>query len=194
MARRRAADGYSRLVTLLKIGLPLTGAALLGSVADLEAMGTGLKVTNPRFSGASLDGDRYDFEAATVVPRDIAMEMAEVDALTGTIRFADGLAVDLEAPFATVDLTSETLLFDRGLAVRTNSGIEATAGSANMDLRQGVLHADGGIAAEAALGTIVSDRLTIAARTPGGVAALTEGSTLLFTGRVKLRYVPQEND
>ncbi|MEM9812701.1 MAG: hypothetical protein AAF913_08525 [Pseudomonadota bacterium] len=206
MARRRSVDRHTRIVSALKVGLPLAGLALLASVvllslrpeppgaltfsaADLEAMGSGLKVTRPRFSGASLDGDLYDFEAATVVPTDAELVRAEIEKISGAIRFADGLVVNLTAPDAAVDLVSETIFFDDGLVISTSSTLEAAAARANLDLRAGVLTAEGGVSASGTLGTIVAERLRVETVEEGNVEAFTEGATLVFTGGVELRYV-----
>ena len=191
---------------MLKVGLPLTALALLASVfllslrpelregltfseADLRALGSGLAITNPRFSGSSIDGDLYDFEAKSVEPRDETLDAAKIDALTGTIRFQDGLLVDLEAPVADVDMVTETILWAEGLSLVTSDGYTAEAERADMDLNAGIVRGSGGIEATGPMGNITSRQLTISGT--GGIDGLREGSSVVFTGNVKLRYVPE---
>ncbi len=210
MSRRRTADRYSRFVGALKVGLPLTGLALLVSVfmlstqdeipgglsfsdADLQALGTGLRVTNPRFSGASLDGDIYDFVADSVIPKDASLEFADIETLSGTIRFRDGHVVSLSAQRAEINLMTEELILSDDINLQSSEGYNAKASRLDVDLKNGQIHGSGDVFADGPMGEISSDSLLIEATEAQDIEALANDSMITFTNRVRLRYLPNQN-
>ena len=71
---------YSRVVAVLKVGLPLVAVGLLASLflvqtddrlggnvvfspGDVEALGSGLSINNPTFTGTTRGEDRFRFTA-----------------------------------------------------------------------------------------------------------------------------------
>ncbi|MEO0911516.1 MAG: hypothetical protein AAFY59_00785 [Pseudomonadota bacterium] len=207
MNRRRRVDRYSRFVATLKVGLPLTALALLASVimlgtrdevpggltfsaADLEALGTGMQVKEPRFSGASLDGDLYDFQANAVVPRDATLEFADIDALEGTIRFRDGRSVFISADTAEIDFGAEQILLRDSIYIESSDGYTAQGSIVVVDLEAGLVRGSGGITAEGPFGEITSRNLLIQSKGDNSLETLANDALMTFTEGVSLRYQP----
>ncbi|QHQ36850.1 hypothetical protein [Algicella marina] len=204
---RRGADRYSRFVAALKVGLPLVAMALLASVfmlgtrselpgglsfsdADLQALGTGLKVTEPRFSGASLDGDLYDFMADEVIPRDASLEIADIAALEGTIRFRDGRSVHVSSATAAIDLPGERILLGEGMRLESSDGYVARAEDVRIDLKGGRIWGEGKVYAEGPIGEISSEEFLIESGEETALTEIGNESVITFTNDVKVRYVP----
>lgn len=192
------------MISALKIGLPLAALSLLVAVflvsredqldaglafspADLEAMGSGLRVSNPKFSGSSTTGDLYDFTAASVVPRDLTMNIAEIDALTGKVQFADGETLDIAASDASINLEKRLLVLNDGITITTSNGYSAEAGRVEMDLNLGVVIGEGDVTATGAIGTIKARSMQINSVTRNG---LSDNSVINFSGGVSLSYIP----
>lgn len=207
MAQRRTADRYTRFVSTLKIGLPLVAIALLASVfmlsgrselpgglsfsaSDMRALGTGLKVTRPRFSGASIDGDIYDFMAEEVAPRSTKLESAEITDLAGTVRFRDGQSVAIAAEKGEVNLVGETLQLSRSVRIDSSEGYRASADDLYLDLRAGSITGVGNIRATGPLGEITSSSLQITSEEGLALGKLSQSARLFFSNGVKVRYEP----
>lgn len=195
---------YSRIVRALKLGLPIAAMSLLAAVflvsredeleggltfskADLEAMGTGLRVTNPNFSGSSTRGDLYDFVAASVVPQDLGMKVATIADLSGTIRFFGGNMLELIASEADFDMENQKMVLNSGVELQTSDGYTASAGQVAVDLAQGVLTGTGTVQASGPMGKIEADRMNMSSVTRLG---LESDAVVTFTGHVRLRYIP----
>lgn len=199
---------YTRMVRALKLGLPIAALSLLAAVflvsredeiegglifsnADLEAMGTGLRVTNPNFSGSSTRGDIYDFVAASVVPQDLAMTVAAIADLSGTIRFAGGSMLDLIAAEADFDMENQTMVLSDGIELQTSNGYTASAGRVDVDLTQATLVGTGGVTASGPMGDIEAERLEMNPITRLG---LESDAVVTFIGGVRLRYIPNATE
>ena len=119
-------DLYSRFVAALKLVLPLTAAGLLASLflnrpvddtgseivfttADIDALGSGLQISNPTFTGTTRSNDRFLFTASVVTPDNAPPTKAEISALQGQIDFENGSSLEVSANTATLDLNEQHL-------------------------------------------------------------------------------------
>ncbi len=190
---------YSRVIAILKVGLPLVAVAMLAALflisneeapsgdlvfspADLDALGEGMQITEPVFSGETDARDRFRFTAARVTPDGVPPAQAEVEMLAGRIDFADGRSLDLQAETARLDLGSRRIALAGAVELISGDGYAFTADRAEADLRTGGLVAQGAVDVDGPMGRIGSDRLTI---TTGA-----EGRVLLFEDGVSLVYDP----
>lgn len=193
---------YSRVVTVLKVGLPLIAVAMLAglffisedgrpggelvfSPADLAALGSGMRVTRPVFSGVTEAEDRFRFTAAEVTPDAAPPTRAEIEALSGRIDFADGRGLDLTSETGSLDLESEVMTLAGSVRALTSDGYDMTAETIAIDLAAGGLSAQGGVTGIGPMGRIDADRLTVTK--PEGVD---DNRTFLFEDRVRLVYDP----
>lgn len=205
--RIHPATTRSRIVGLLKVGFPLLafgilaavflwrqeedlGGGLTFSAADLEAMRTGLKLTEPQFSGASLSGDIYDFKASTVIPRDIELSMADIEALDGRVQYADGRVIDLVSETASINLETRVIVMETGIVITTSDGYRAVAERLDVDVNASVLTGTGPVSATGPVGNIQAGGLVISAA-PGVNRPTGVDETLIsFTNGVRLTYTP----
>lgn len=197
-----APELYTRFVTVLKVGLPLIALAMLsalfliqsddgpgGSITfsrgDIEALGEGLRVTNPTLTGSTRDEDRFRFTAAVVVPDAAPPTRATLTGLDGRIDFTDGTVVDISARAGEIDLDAQGLALTEEVRIATSQGLEVTSDDVSVDLRLGTLEARGGVVTEGPMGRIDSDTLRIE---PSPDA---EGARLITFGNgVRLVYDP----
>lgn len=203
---RSRSSARSRAVGILKILLPLGALALLGAVflwqrtddwgggltfseADLEAMRSGLRISGPQFSGASLEGDIYDFSADWVVPEDLEMNSLEVSGLEGEVKYRDGRHLTLRSDHAEIDVDAQTATLDTGIVITTSEGYRATASRVVIDLQAGVIEAAGPIDATGPDGTLQAGAMSMApketAEGENGIDTLID-----FTGGVRMTYSP----
>lgn len=169
---------YSRIVAILKIGLPLVALGLLAglflistedelegglvfSEGDLEALGSGMQITSPSFSGASREDDRFRFTADLVVPDSAPPTRASITALAGQIEFADGPTVEVTAPTAELDLESNVLELMGHVTVDSAEGYHFVAERMSVDLRQGILEAQGGVDGDGPMGRITAETMRV---------------------------------
>jgi len=197
-----APELYSRFVTVLKVGLPLVALAMLSALfliqnddgpggtitfsrGDMEALGDGLRVTNPTLTGSTRGEDRFRFSAEIVVPDAAPPTRATLSGLDGRIDFTDGSAVDIAARSGEIDLDAQGLSLTDAVRIATSQGLEVTSDDVSVDLRIGVLEARGGVVTEGPMGRIDSDTLRIE---PSPDAA--ETRVITFGNGVRLVYDP----
>lgn len=211
MAARRGAARRSVVVRILKFGFPALAFALLAAVfllsdrpvpsshltfskEDLEAMKGGMEITAPRFSGQSLAGDTYDFQASSVTPRDLRLTEAEVEDLNGRIDYASGASIRIEAGNGRMDMNLQVIELDTGLRIRTSDGYDAQAGAARIDIAAATVDAAGPVEATGPIGRITAGRLRV--EPPAGTAepSLGKETVLHFRDGVTLRYTPVQAD
>ena len=196
----RSGDLWSRVVGVLKIGLPLLAIVLLSSLfilpgeerveggiifseADLEALGEGLRITQPVLTGATRDDDPFRFTAAAVVPDAAPPTRAAIEDLAGGITFAGGQRFEVAAPVAEVDLRAQVMEAGGRVTVTSSDGYRISADRVVVDLVAGTLEAEGDIAGAGPMGTIAAERMSIVPA-PGG-----EGRRVFSFGNgVTLRY------
>lgn len=193
---------YSRVVAVLKVGLPLIAVAMLAglffisedgrsggdlvfSPADLAALGDGMRVTRPVFSGTTDGADRFRFTAREVLPDAAPPTRADIVGLEGRIDFAEGPGVDLSAATGALDLESQVMTLAGAVRATTTDGYDFAAERVEVDLATGGLRAAGSVAGAGPMGRIDAVRLTVTTPDSG------EGArTFLFEDDVRLVYDP----
>lgn len=193
---------YSRIVAVLKVGLPLLAVAMLGSLflytdddgprgelafspADLAELASGMEVLNPVFSGTTDASDAFRFTAAVVMPDAAPPTRAEARDVSGRLSLTDGRDIDLTATAADLDLERRIMRLAGAVTVVTSDGYRLEAERMDVDLRAGTLLADDAVTASGPMGRITAARLGMRPD-PG-----TEDNRLfLFEGDVRLVYDP----
>jgi len=161
------------------------GYSLTFSPADLVDMRASMEVTEPHLSGASLNGDLYDFRAATVVPETIDIARAQIEELSGKVSFRDGRVVWLTSDHAMVDFIADKIMLESGIIARTSDGYTARANLLTLNLATSVLTADGPVTADGPLGQIEAGHLRIE---PADNTTGIDDALIHFDGGVTLRY------
>jgi lipopolysaccharide export system protein LptC len=193
---------YSRIVAFLKVGLPLvavamlaalflisndgrTGRELVFSPADLAALGDGMQVSAPVFSGVTEELDRFRFTAAEVTPDAAPPRIALIDMLAGRIDFSDGQSVELSAERGRLDLETQRMTLTGQVRVDSADGFSFAADQVDLDLAGGGLEATGSVEGLGPMGRIDAARLNVSG--PQG----DKGTRMfLFEDDVSLIYDP----
>ncbi|MBP7242873.1 hypothetical protein [Amaricoccus sp.] len=193
---------HSRLVAFLKVGLPLVAIAMLAglflgserprgggelvfSPADLAALGNGMRVTAPVFSGTTEAGDRFRFTAAEVTPDAAPPTRAAIEDLSGRVDFADGRGVDVRADAGDLDLRSQALALEGAVRLDSDDGYAFVASRVDVDLRAGSMVATGDVGGDGPMGTIDAAKLTVSPPDEAGGAR-----KFLFEENVRVVYDP----
>jgi len=195
--------GYSRVIGILKILLPLTALVLLSLVFLLartidptQAIRTAAidvedRARDPRLSSARFAGVTEDGAALTIVT-----ETARSESSTALRLEVTGLHLDLEGQNGeTLSASSAVGLLDRasgrfemsgGLTIDVTPGYRLTSDRLVGLLDATQIDAPSTITGSAPAGEITAGNMTMRANTAGG-----EGYMLVFGGGVRLIYQPE---
>jgi len=199
-------DLRSRLVAILKVGLPLVALGMLSALfliqnddglgggelsfseGDMAALGSGLRVTNPTLTGTTEANDRFRFTADFVVPDAAPPTRATMTRLAGEMHLTDGRAVDLKAAMGELDIRSQRLRLGGTVRIDTSDGYSLRSEAMTVDLRAGVLEASDAVETEGPMGRIDAGTLRVE---PSGTEGDKEGPRLISFGNgVRLIYHP----
>lgn len=207
IAQRNSVAVYSSVVRILKIALPLVAVALLSTIflvqeedsfdgglvfssADLETLGDGLTVNNPRLAGTTRDGTAYVLTAATAVPDQTGISIVEFTGLNSVMRYSGGNVVELHAANAIAMVNERVLNLKNGINLRTSAGYVASTLSATADLDAGTLITNSPVTANGPAGQIKSGRMVV--RTAIDAQGMpTDTPEIIFDQRVKLVFEPK---
>jgi lipopolysaccharide export system protein LptC len=194
---------HSRVVAILKVALPLIAVGLLlglfvgapdersdgdGLVfapGDVEALGSGLVVRNPTFTGTTQGGDRFGFTAATVEPDAAPPQRVAITRLTGDVDLANGPIVTVSAATGDLDVATERLDLTGAVDLATSDGYRIRAEKVTLDLRAGSMIAGDAVETTGPLGRIDSGGLRVAPADESG-----EPRRFSFGNGVRLLYDP----
>lgn len=201
-------DFRSRIVTILKVGLPLVALGMLSALfliqtddslpgggisfteGDMAALGEGLSITNPVLTGTSEGDDRFRFTADRVVPDAAPPTRADMTNVAGRVDLERGASIDLTAPTASLDLNAQRIAIAGPVHITTSDGYDMRAAGMDVDLAKGVLEARDSVESEGPLGSITSGSLRIEPNGPSG-----QGARLFSFGNgVRVIYVPTAAD
>jgi lipopolysaccharide export system protein LptC len=202
-----AAPGlHSRIVGILKVGLPLVALGMLASIflvqtddslggnivfsqGDIDALGEGLKITNPTFTGTTAGQDRFRFTAALVEPDAAPPERARITTLAGEVALHNGPTVELEADTGDLHIPTERLDVAGDVRIRTSEGYRIHAEQATLDLAAGSIVAGNAVETTGPLGRIDSGSLAVAPAASSG-----EARRFSFGNGVRLIYEPSDSE
>ena len=198
----RSYSRHSRMIAWLKIALPLVALGLLStifllsrdsdpasrvpfSVVGIEGDVAQEQVRVPQFSGVTNTGAALRMTAQVARPSPEIPGLIEAETLNAKIEMKDGSEIDLDAPAATLSDGDDRAELKGGVTIRSSTGYTLTTQSMLTSLSRIEAESRGRVEGAGPLGTLEAGRMQIS--TP-------EGSTdvhLLFTGGVKLIYLPQ---
>jgi lipopolysaccharide export system protein LptC len=196
---------HSRIVAILKLGLPLVALGLLSALflvqtddriggvvfsqGDVEALGSGLQITNPTFTGTTRGQDRFRFTAAQVVPDAAPPQRAAITTLAGTIDLHNGPSVTVQADTGDLDIPTQRLDLSGKVTIETSDGYRIDADKATLDLRAGAFVAGDHVLSRGPLGRITSGSLHVAPAATSG-----EARRFSFGNGVRLLYDPPDQE
>lgn len=199
------ADRYSQTIALLKVILPLVALALLSTLflisravtptasvpfADSEVQEklTNQQVSEPFFSGISASGDEISFIAERLNSPDGSVGSSTAEEVIVQVSTVDGRQITIEANTAVVDMINDQSEMTGEVEAITSDGFRINTNQLLMKLSKLDLISPGPLAAETPVGDLEAGYMRL---------FVPEGQTdaqLLFTGGVKLLYVPSEED
>jgi lipopolysaccharide export system protein LptC len=196
-----ARDGYTRLVSWLKIILPLAALGLLSTVfmlsrtqevrqdlpfADIRVGENGLseRVLRPTFAGASEEGDLIAFVAETARPVGEGLGSIEAADIRARIDLVEGGTITFRSDSAMMAEPSGLAELKGGVVIVSSSGyrVETEVLMAGMD--RVYAESPGEVHGEGPAGRFVAGRMVLQSRDAGGDVRLR------FTDGVKLVYLP----
>ncbi|QIE54360.1 hypothetical protein G5B40_02225 [Pikeienuella piscinae] len=199
-ARRR--DRRAVVLRALKIGLPLVAIGVFASLflfnsaiydgrisfegVDVSALDDGLRLTNPRFTGATSRGEPFVVTAEWALPDGPQPEKIELSKVKGEIELVDGRVVTLAAETGMIRPNENHVALSGGVRLETSEGYIVTAMTAALDAKKEVVTAAGDVVAESALGRITAETMR-ATRAPDEGTDPGEGAYIWFENRVRVR-------
>jgi lipopolysaccharide export system protein LptC len=197
---------HSRIVAVLKVGLPLVALGMLASLflvqtddtvgdglvfapGDIDALGEGLHITNPTFTGTTRGQDSFRFTADLVVPDAAPPERAAISALSGEIALAGGPTVKVDAAAGDLHIPTQRLDLTGDVRIETSDGYRIRAEKVTLDLRAGSLVAGDAVESTGPLGRIDSGSLHVAPAAESG-----EARRFSFGKGVRLVYDPPDTE
>lgn len=173
MRARRAAMRHSRLVKVLKVAIPGTGAllfvgvvAMIGITNYLSGLGfgkisltaDGLVMDQPELSGH--DGKRsYRVAATRAIQRISDPRIFDLETIVAELKVDPNQKVAIEAANGTYDSQAETLRLSGGISVATSDGHSAELERLFVDLQEGSLTTDDPISIATSHGTLKATRM-----------------------------------
>ena len=203
---------YSRFVRWLKIGLPLVALAILSAVfllpkekgfdggliystAALVALGEGMTVDNPRFTGATKQGEPFVVSADNAVPDGPDPTLIVLAAPRASFDQAER-SVSLAAREGKLRPKDQILQLSGHVRLETTDGYVVETNWVEADIRAGAVRAPGKVRAMGPGGAIEAG--SFRAERPGGVSAeagaangLSQGDRFWFENGVKVTYAPR---
>lgn len=206
----------SRWVRRLKVGLPLIALALLSalflwprdtgfeggliySAADLIALGEGMTVSNPNFTGTTETGEPFKVSADSATPDGPDPTSVALDTVRAELDQNDGREVRLTAEGGELRPKDNVLSLQGKVAIRTSDGYVVETEKVIADLRARTVAAPGPVRAEGPRGDIEAGsfraaRIEAADDRAEGADGLAPGDYFWFENRVKVRFAPAQGD
>lgn len=155
---------------------------------DLSALQEGLRLSNPRFTGATNRGEPFTVTAEWALPDGPRPSRIELSAVAGEINLIDGRVVTLSAATGVMEPRTNVLTLSDGVRFASSDGYLVTARGARLDAEAEVLTATGDVLAEGAIGRITADSMRAerhgSASAPDGAE---KDAYIWFENRVKVR-------
>ena len=182
-------------VRAAKVGLPLIAVGIAASFfllsnaryedavtfdgVDLSALGEGLKLTNPRFTGATARGEPFTVTAEWALPDGPQPENVELSKVSGELNMIDGRFVELSALSGNLQPKANVVELSGSVAFMSSDGHELRASRALLEADKNLLTAEGPVLAKGPMGRIEAGSLRVERRGE-------DGDFIWFENRVKV--------
>ncbi len=195
------ADAHTRVVTWLKIALPLTALVILSTLflladkidpedalpyaeVDVEDLAREPRMTLPSYAGTTSDGAAVSLTAEAAMPG-TADRGAEALNVRLELATPDGATTDLSAASAVMDPAGRVIVLSGGVTLTTSQGYTLETSEIRASLDRSSLEAPSGISAVTPAGNLTSNSMTLSQdiHTP-------DSYLMIFKGDVRLVYLP----
>jgi lipopolysaccharide export system protein LptC len=198
-------DGYSRLISLLKVVFPLAALGLLSTIfllsrsidptasipfADDEIRDRlrDQQITGPFFSGATTNGDQLSFYADRLAIPDGQIGANRAEGVKARIETSDGALFTLQSSTADFDVARDNANLEGDVILTSSQGYRIVTDKLESDISTLQLVSPGPIVASSPAGTIEAGGMRIDG------ANGDQATQLVFTNRVKLVYTPSKTE
>lgn len=187
----------------MKIVLPLAAVGLIAAIfliprerqeggltaAQIAALGAGLKLDRPRFTGATEDGEAYEIAAEWAVPDGAVPDRIELEKPVGRIETVDHGLVTMRADRGLLRRADETVALSGDVVIETSDGFRFETAEAEIDVAARTLASPGAVRITGPMGTLEAGSLR-------GVDARADGSggaaRIWFENRVHMVIIPEQ--
>ncbi len=196
-----ARDRYSRMVSLLKVALPLAALALLSTLfllarametdtaipfadVEIEERLRDQQITGPFFSGTTQTGDQMSFSAQKLITLQNSVGTNRAEDVLAKLETAQGATFQLKADVAELDIAGNTAVLIGGVSMATSTGYLVNTDQLTSLISTLDVTAPQFVEATGPLGTFTAGNMRIFSPNDG------ENTQMLFSGGVKLVYTP----
>ncbi len=197
-------DGYSRIVALLKVLLPLAALALLSTVflisrgvdfefripfaeSEIEERMRDQQITAPFFSGTTPQGDEILITASVAKPGGGGQSPEIVD-LDARVQRADGSRMTMTSDKGMVELGSDVASFVGNVDIMSSVGMLVETDLLNIALSGLSGESPGPVRGSGPMGEFRAGSMTFDIKSEGGPVHM------LFKNGVELVYTPQNSE
>lgn len=186
---RRRRSRYSTAVRWLRLGLPLAAAGVLAAVffdnrtevsgefllrtIDVAALESGMRLTNPRFTGSTPAGEPFVLTASAAQPdqpNPTEIELTDVD---GSIKLSDGRNVAIRSNEAMLEPKPFRVRANGDVRLTTSDGYRFETSALELDSETREIRSLGPVFADGPVGAIRADGMRL--KDDGGLIAWFEG-------------------
>lgn len=193
----RSHNSYSRMISWLKILLPLIALGVLGTVflfnsedsfeagftfsrADIETLGKGSYIKNPQINGMTQKGEPFHLLADEIRPLETDNSLVVITNLNVEFRFSSDIWAKVTSNSALMDVSAQTVWFETGGQLETSDGNVAIVDTLHLLMAAGELQGSG-IVANGPLGQVSADNFRIESNDG-------ENRVLWFENNVRMHY------
>lgn len=189
---------YSRFVSLMKVMLPLTAAALvmvlvawpqtqdegatfrvsLAAIPDGDAGDAGM--TRARFVGTDARNQPFVITAETAVPDALNPEKIDLKTLQADMTLSGGSWISLMSASGLYNRTAQNLALQGGVEIFADNGFALQTAAVDIDLENGIAWGRRPVQAHGPMGALGADTFRIERN----------GQRLFFEGRVRMTLQP----
>jgi lipopolysaccharide export system protein LptC len=198
----RLADSRTRVVTWLKLVLPLVALGLLSTLfllarnvetelavrysdADVTELSREQQVAAPAYAGLTRDGASISITANVVRPGDGDADELEAQTVAGRIALRAGTFADMTAPSAEVYTDRSVARFTGGVTLVASDGHRLATETVRTALNRTEIVAETPVRVTGPIGTLDAASMRITQDEAGGYVAV-------FNGGVRLVYDPPD--
>lgn len=195
-----ADNAYSRVVTILKIVLPLIALTLLATMflfarapisdstipyTEIEDIARESRVTQPQITGVTDEGAIVTITADTARPED---GIIYIDGIDAEFDSPEGTDIHLSAGTGVVDTVAQVAHLQGLARVVTSNGYQMETTGLTADLEAGTVLSDGPLEIRTPYGSLTAGRVQVETGAPG------TGARMVFNEGVRLVYQPGKQD
>ncbi|MBY8976961.1 LPS export ABC transporter periplasmic protein LptC [Rhodobacteraceae bacterium NNCM2] len=200
-----AVIGYSRRIKWMKVVLPLAAAMLIAAIFligrwddeslfsndELAALGAGMQLENPRFSGRTENGDPFIVRARRATPDGPSPELINLDAPVGEMAADDGRQIAGRSDSGVMRRSEDELTLTGNVVITTSDGYRADTEELKIDLKNKTAVAPGHMKAVGPSGSIVAGKFRVE-RPENDDGSQGSDMVLWFENDVRVIFIPKE--